>query len=165
MHHLIQILFLWRNSHLHKFESAASSSPDFYNDMDSDMDSDGGYGGLPESTEVKDYLKQPKDKMLYEYDFGDGWEHIIELEKKVPKENNKAYPYCVTGRSMAPFDDCGGIDGFYDLLEAVENKDHPEHNDMKEWLADCFGVTDLSERKFDKDELNEAIDDNMPLFE
>lgn len=150
---------------LHKFEKIRGRN-DYYQDdfEDDDFGFDGGYGGLDEKKSINEFLKEPKDKILYEYDFGDSWEHLILLEKKVAKESDKTYPLCVTGRCMAPFDDCGGIGGFYDLVDAIENADHPEHEDMKNWLQDVFGVTDLSERKFDKVALNRAIADNLEIL-
>lgn len=164
LHVLIQILFGWQNSHLHKFEKIRGRYEYPEDPFDEDFGFEDNFGGLDEKKSINEFLKEPKDKIGYEYDFGDSWEHIILLENKVPKESNKTYPLCVTGRSMAPFDDCGGIGGFYELVDAIENADHPEHEEMKNWLDEVFGITDLSQRKFDKDALNRSITNNLEIL-
>jgi hypothetical protein len=51
-----------------------------------------------------------------------------------------------------PPEDCGGVSGFYNLLEIIGNKKHPEHEEMLEWLGD-----DYDPEYFDKDEINELL--------
>jgi len=59
-------------------------------------------------------------KAIYTYDFGDSWEHGIVLEKRLPVEHNITYPVCIDGQLACPPEDCGGIPGFYDLVEALK---------------------------------------------
>jgi hypothetical protein len=60
-------------------------------------------------------------KALYEYDFGDSWEHSIVLEKQLPVDPNMAYPVCADGQLACPPEDCGGIPGSYDLVDALND--------------------------------------------
>ena len=56
-------------------------------------------------------LSKPKQKMIYEYDFGDGWEHEILLEKVLPRDSMVRYPRCLGGARACPPEDCGGVHG------------------------------------------------------
>lgn len=68
---------------------------------------------------VKKYLKKPSDQALYRYDYGDGWEMDIILEKILLKKKNKAYPVCLEGELAGPPEDCGAIPGYYECVKAV----------------------------------------------
>ncbi len=83
-------------------------------------------------------LQEPKDKIIYEYDFGDSWEHELLLEKVLAPDPAIRYPICVTGKRACPPEDCGGIWGYAELLEALASPNHPEHASMLEWAGDDF---------------------------
>ncbi len=87
------------------------------------------------ATEVpmKKLLKKEGDGVLYCYDFGDGWEHTVTLEKILPREENIAYPICLDGALAGPPEDCGSISGYYDCIAAVKNQDNKE---LLRWLGD-----------------------------
>jgi Plasmid pRiA4b ORF-3-like protein len=91
-------------------------------------------------------------KIVYTYDFGDGWEHGIVLEKGLPIDPNMAYPLCTGGRSACPPEDCGGIGGFYNLLEALQNPRHPQHEELLEWLGE-----DYDSEKFSIEAINQIL--------
>ncbi len=84
-------------------------------------------------------------KAAYEYDFGDGWEHSVALEKVFPSEREKDYPACTGGRRACPPEDCGGVYGYYSLLEIISNPDHDEYEGTVQWLGGSYGPD-----KFDK---------------
>ena len=77
-------------------------------------------------------------KFVYEYDFGDSWEHIIVVEKIIPFDPAQALPICVKGKRACPPEDVGGIWGYETYLEAIQNPDHPEHAMYLEWGGDDF---------------------------
>ncbi len=83
---------------------------------------------------ITDYFKEIGKSITYEYDFGDGWEHIILLEGILLKENGVKYPKCIAGERACPPEDCGGVDGYYNLLEILGNPNHPEYQDYVAWL-------------------------------
>ena len=91
-------------------------------------------------------------KIVYTYDFGDGWEHGIVLEKGLPVEPNMAYPLCSGGRGACPPEDCGGLGGFYNLLEALQNPRHPQREELLEWLGE-----DYDPEKFSSEEINRIL--------
>jgi hypothetical protein len=77
-----------------------------------------------------------KSKLIYEYDFGDGWEHVIEVQKIVEPETGVEYPVCLAGKKACPPEDCGGVWGYYELLATIADPDHEEHEEMLEWLGE-----------------------------
>jgi len=92
-------------------------------------------------------LKKEKDKLQYMYDFGDGWEHEVVLEKILPFEPGAMLPVCLEGSRACPPEDVGGIPGYEMFLEAVSDPSHPEHEDMLKWVGGEFdpGRFDLAE--------------------
>lgn len=65
-------------------------------------------------------------RFAYTYDFGDNWEHILEIEKSIPPEAGVSYPLCVDGARTCPSEDMGGIPGYKDFLKALNDPSHPE---------------------------------------
>lgn len=85
----------------------------------------------------------------YAYDFGDGWQHRIELEKIIPRHENIEYPRCLAGRRACPPEDCGGIGGYANLLEALADPDHEEHEQLLTWVGEEY-----DSEAFDPTEVN-----------
>jgi Plasmid pRiA4b ORF-3-like protein len=131
LHHVLQIAMGWQDYHLHEFEIEdrrfGPSDPD-----------DAGMGFESPEDERKSRLSsvlgKPGAEALYTYDFGDGWEHDIVVEKVLPPETGMRYPACVDGKLHCPPEDCGGILGFHDFLDAISNRLHPRHKEMRDWI-------------------------------
>ncbi len=83
-------------------------------------------------------LGRAGSKAIYTYDFGDTWEHSIVLEKRLTDDPNLTYPICTDGQLACPPEDCGGIPGFYDLVEALNDPNHERHEEMLDWIGDDF---------------------------
>jgi len=81
---------------------------------------------------------QPHPKLIYTYDLGDSWEHAIVLEKQLPVDPIASYPVCTDGKLACSPDDCGGIPGFYNLVEAFADPDHEQHKELRDWLGHDF---------------------------
>ena len=73
--------------------------------------------------------------MRYVYDFGDNWNHKVTLKKILPKEEKIKYPICIAGANACPLEDCGGVWGYYNMLEIINNPKHKEYKDTMEWLG------------------------------
>ncbi len=76
--------------------------------------------------------------LTYEYDFGDGWEHDIVVERLVPmpQPNSPAWtPRVMDGARAAPPEDSGGAHGFEQLVAALSDPDHPEHEECRQWVG------------------------------
>lgn len=88
--------------------------------------------------------------MSYTYDFGDTWEHAILLEKRLPADASVHYPVCIGGKRACPPEDCGGIYGFYNLLEILGDPEHEEHEEMLEWAGEfdpeAFSVDEVNQK-------------------
>jgi hypothetical protein len=145
LHDVLQAAMGWTDSHLHMFragdvEYGVPSEDDWTEVLDE------------RKSTLADVLPGAKSKMVYEYDFGDGWEHDIVVEKVLDAEPGATFPVCVTGRRACPPEDCGGVWGYGELLEAIKDPKHPEHNAMLEWVGYEFDPEEL-----DVDEINAAL--------
>ena len=89
-----------------------------------------------------------KFKFFYLYDFGDSWEHEILVEKVLEADLEIDYPICIKAKRACPPEDCGGTWGYRDFLEAIQDPEHPEHEEMLAWVGGSFDPDDA--------ELNEA---------
>lgn len=139
LHKALQCAFDWDDAHFHHFEFGETlivdkkASPDFFDDP---------YSPRPVVDERKyklfDFLRQPKQKLIYTYDFGDDWRHLIVLEKLLPPEAlpGKRIVRCLAGANAAPPEDCGGPPGFEHLKIVFADPNHPEREEMTEWLGD-----------------------------
>jgi len=145
LHNIVQNAMGWENGHLHQFIIGGT----YYGD---EMLLDEGDVEDEAKFKLNKVVKRPKEKFIYEYDFGDGWEHQLEVEKILPAEPDVRYPRCVAGKRACPPEDCGGVWGYASLLEAIGDPDHPEHEDMSEWVGD-----DFDPEKFDLDGVNKIL--------
>ena len=82
---------------------------------------------------LRDVLKPRKTTIDYLYDFGDSWEHRRTVTRVRPGDPHASYPRYVGGERNASPEDCGGIPGFHDMLDALADPDHPNHADATEW--------------------------------
>lgn len=87
---------------------------------------------------ISDLLKKEKDKIVYEYDFGDSWEHDVILEKILPFDEKLSYPVCIKGKMHCPPEDVGGISGYEQMLEILKQQEHEEYESYIDWLGDGF---------------------------
>ena len=90
--------------------------------------------------------------MVYEYDFGDSWEHNIRLEKILPFDPDAVLPLCLKAKGACPPEDVGGIWGYSNFMEALSDPDHPEHTEYKEWVGGGFDPA-----AYDIKEVNEML--------
>ena len=149
LHYVLQAAMGWDNDHLHDFRIGKQR----YAEPDPD-DPPMGPGATADEGAVRlsRVLGKAGAKAVYTYDFGDGWEHGIVVEKILPPEEGRAYPVCVDGKRHGPPEDCGGVGGYYNLLEAVGDPEHDEHEEMREWLGD-----DFDPEAFSVDEVNRRL--------
>lgn len=134
LHEVIQAAMGWLNCHMHQFVVGGTligvqDDNDFGLDMDVEDE---------RKWRIDHVLRGEKDKLHYEYDFGDDLQHQITLEKILPFDPKERLPRCVTGRRACPPEDCGGIWGYEELLEILDDPTHPEYDEILEWLGDEF---------------------------
>jgi hypothetical protein len=138
LHVAIQDALGWLDYHLHEFEMKSPSKgrkvrigiPD-EDGFDRSI-----YPGW--KLRISDYFAMDNKKARYLYDFGDGWEHNVVLEKILPRETGKQYPACIDGKRACPPEDCSGAHGYEHLLEVIMDPSHAEYQELIEWLGDDF---------------------------
>lgn len=144
LHECIQNAMGWFDCHLwefyHKHERYGC---DFLCEEDPDVE----HAGMVRLSEVA----QVGSRFHYIYDFGDGWEHTIKVEAIHQAKRATEYPRCTAGRRNCPPEDCGGIYGYYDLLEVFANPEAPENAERLEW---CEG---FDPEEFDVAEADAAV--------
>lgn len=145
LHRIIQVVMGWEDYHLHQFISQGT----YYGPRipELEMKDEG-------AVKVSEIAPAEKAKFIYEYDFGDSWEHDVLVEKILSAEAGTHYPVCLTGKRACPPEDCGGIWGYYDLLETIQDPKDPEHADMLDWLGEGFDP-----EAFDLDVINRELKD------
>ena len=134
-HHIIQASFGWTNSHLYEYSPEGIGSDPVITHPEFEPENE-----YRNSLRFKlsKYFVNKGDKIIYTYDFGDSWEHSIVLEKRLPVDPNTTYPICTDGQLACPPEDCGGVPGFYDLVEALADPNHERHEEMLDWIGDDF---------------------------
>jgi hypothetical protein len=132
LHLALQAALGWTNSHLYEIRArdVGWGEPD------------PGWGDGPldaHKARLADVLEDVGTKTLrYLYDFGDGWEHTIKVERILPATPGIAYPRLVEASGRCPPEDVGGPWGYADLLVALRDPKHERHAEFKEWIAEDF---------------------------
>ena len=146
LHSVLQVAMGWSNYHLHQYRVGRSyigiPDPDFDMDVKDER-----------KVYLQDIISNLKDSFVYEYDFGDGWEHKIVLEEFHPFDFSES-PLVMKGKKACPPEDCGGIWGYSNFLNAIQDPKHEEHESMLEWVGGEFDPDE-----FDMNFINKKLDD------
>jgi hypothetical protein len=150
LHDVLQLAMGWTNSHLHQF----TQGDRFFGMQEDGFGMDDEEGPEDERAfKLSDLLAAETESLGYEYDFGDSWEHQLLLEKVLPAEaGKKQAPRCLGGARACPPEDCGGAWGYEQLLETLSDPQHPEYEDMREWVGGEFDP-----EAFEIDQVNKAL--------
>jgi hypothetical protein len=147
LHDVIQTATGWTDTHLHVFSTRSGD----YGIPDPEL------GHRNErNARLAQFLQQPGDRIHYSYDFGDGWEHDIVLEKRLNPEPGAQMPACLAGKGVCPPEDCGGPWGYADLKQALADPRHEDHESMLEWLG-LESAEGFDPAAFDLAEINEVL--------
>ncbi len=146
LHTILQRTMGWMGGHLHQFRAdgltwGTNSFESF---------------GPPVISErratVEDALSGVGARFTYDYDYGDGWQHTVVVEKVLDPASGQKYPVCLAGQRRCPPEDCGGPPGYDRLLSVLANPSHPEHAEMKAWAGSFFDP-----EAFDLDAVNRSL--------
>jgi hypothetical protein len=149
LHHTLQVVMGWTDSHLHQFVVSGPLGKVYYGEPSPDDFLD---VKNEKRTKLNQIAPAEKGRFSYEYDFGDGWDHQILVEKILPAVDGVRYPLCLTGKRACPPEDSGGIWGYAELLQAIQDPSDPEHAERVEWLGEGFDP-----ERFDLDEVNGSL--------
>jgi hypothetical protein len=143
LHQILQVAMGWEDYHLHQFVvhgtgyGVPGSGPGLRNEKNVNLSQIAPEVGLT---------------FVYLYDFGDNWDHIVLVEKILDAKAEVDYPVCLEGKGACPPEDVGGIWGYYAFLEAIQDPNHPEHDDMLEWVGGEFDP-----ERFTQDHVNSML--------
>jgi hypothetical protein len=158
LHQIVQRAMEWEGYHLHHFIIGDPRRRALYVTAKEEMER--GFGFMEDQMDEKEviignFLQNIKDKIVYEYDFGDGWEHVISLEKIVEGNEATLTPFLISAKGACPPEDCGGAWGYENLKEIMANpKDNKEeYKDMSDWL----GVKKWDAKEVDVDDINLSL--------
>ena len=151
LHAVIQVAMGWTNSHLHQFivgkrlYSDPSFGLDEFEDDPRVLDEN--------KTTILEIAPRARSAFVYEYDFGDSWDHRITVEKILDADPAEGrFAECLDGERACPPEDCGGVWGYEDLLKTIRNPKHEEYESMMEWLGGKFNP-----EAFDRDKINKYL--------
>lgn len=143
LHQAIQGAFGWCDYHLHKFEFKKPGLLIRETWEEDDLAESRGCDVLEEGTQIGTLITE-NPRFIYTYDFGDTWEHQILMEKEV--EYEYSYPQVLKYKGDNIPEDCGGIGGYYDLLDKLDDPEAEDHDLMEEWACQQgMGEYDLDE--------------------
>jgi hypothetical protein len=147
LHDILQIVMGWEDYHLHMFTIEGSIYGDPVDDEYGDLDT------IDEANfKLNQVIHREGQRLSYEYDFGDSWDHTLLLEKILPPQEGVRYPFCLKGKRACPPEDVGGVWGYKNFLEAIRNPDHDEHEEYMTWIGG-----DFDPETFDLQEVNNCL--------
>jgi hypothetical protein len=88
-----------------------------------------------EKIKINQIITYEKQEFMYVYDFGDGWEHTVILEKILDVDPSVKYPKCIAGARACPPEDCGNYPGYKKICEIMKDPTDPEYESTLEWLC------------------------------
>jgi hypothetical protein len=139
-HDLIQRVMGWSDSHLHSF---VVGDVEYYDEPDAPfpdiisriLDHSGvlaaaaGFGGFPGRTlpsrgvRLSELKLAKGGRLSYTYDFGDCWEHELEVaDLDFKPEDPDRRRGCLAGARACPPEECGGVRGYRRLVELLERR-------------------------------------------
>ncbi|MEA2109826.1 MAG: plasmid pRiA4b ORF-3 family protein [Pseudomonadota bacterium] len=142
LHDVIQIVMGWTDSHLREFTIGNKR-----------------YTEYPESKEdglvcgryrLGDLIKQKGRTFRYLYDFGDSWDHELVLEEnRYFNPEPRTELACLEGERACPPEDVGGVPGYFEFCNALNDPSHEEHESYMEWSGG-----DYDSERFDSESIN-----------
>ena len=151
LHAVFQLAMGWTNSHLHQFKIGDS----FYSDPLFELNQ---YEDDPvirdeKSVTLMELDLNPGETFLYEYDFGDDWRHQIKVEDILPHDAKQSKAArCLDGSRACPPEDCGSVVGYGDVIAAMNDQNHEDHEAIIEWLGGRFDP-----EYFESDRVNSVL--------
>lgn len=151
LHDVIQVVMGWQDYHLHQFTIGKKRYTEY---PESKIDGlECGYHRL------EDLIKQKGRTFLYEYDFGDCWEHEILIEDSRYHDPDLQRPVvCLDGARACPPEDVGGIRVTFEFCHAIKDPSHESHKRYKEWSAGFPGHDgDFDTERYDINWVNDEL--------
>lgn len=157
LHQIIQAAFGWLDYHLYKFEFNKTvvtihdddyAPGELYGEDFTELDS--------KATTINE-LFDTNDICIYEYDFGDSWEHEIIIEKRLKDTKKNSVPECLGGAGQRPPEDVGGTGGYENFLDIISDKKNPERDEMLSWAEKDTGGRIYDPKYFSINEVSRSL--------
>ena len=130
LHDVFQAAMGWTNSHLHSFRVGEGLYGMHFDDYpEEEIDE--------KEVSVLQVLRGHKS-FIYDYDFGDSWEHEVKIEDLTWSRNGLKFAVCLVGANACPPEDSGGVSGYEHLLEVLADPSHEEYQHLVEWVGGSF---------------------------
>ncbi len=147
LHVVLQLVMGWTDSHLHMFQlkdgRRASDEGQRFSGLaafglEEDLDED--------EISLAEAFPRVRSKLLYEYDFGDGWRHVVRLVARVnPADLSEPLPHAVAGARACPLEDSGGPGGHETLVRALADEPEDEWaEELLDWVDDDYDPEEFS---------------------
>lgn len=156
LHDILQIAMGWTDSHLHHFVMGPGPLDRSVAPFLTPFDVEEGEQGMADAdVRLDEVLANPGDRLYYEYDFGDGWDHLIRLESIKPWTAGAPLATCLDGRRACPPEDVGGVPGYEEMLDMLAGHtadlDPGWVEQVLTWLPegydpDAFSVEEVNEQ-------------------
>jgi hypothetical protein len=147
LHEAIQVAMGWLNCHLYEFEAGGTR---YINPEDDEPDMITGWKDATRTRLHK--VARVGSRLIYSYDFGDGWEHDVVVEAAEQTNVVPLWAECLEGARSCPPEDCGGPWGYEELLQKLADPSDPEHEELREWVG-----ADFDPEAFDLELVNELL--------
>jgi len=148
LHRVLQVVIGWEDYHLHQYIVDGV----FYGTKDPDFEVIGSETVNERGVKLYQIAPDIGSRFVYEYDFGDGWQHQVVVERLLPAKAGATYPVCIAGKRACPPEDVGGVWGYSDFLQVIRNPAHPERDEMLEWAGG-----DFDPEEFDMEYVNDLL--------
>lgn len=110
-------------------------------------------------TKIRECFKEIDDECIFAYDFGDGWQFSLKLEKIIQNEETKA-PLAIEGEGYGIFEDVGGTYALEEIYKQFKNKNGEMYDSISDWLEE----TDKDLTVFDMDDMNKNLKSRIRMF-
>jgi len=146
LHYIIQIAFGWDDVHLNRFHIRGKDFGVYH---------DGGmsFADHPEKVFLSAFSFRLRERFLYEYDFGDLWQHEVRIEKLLPVDPKKNYPVCIDGKHAAPPEDCGGALSYMQMRKNLKYR-AVFGDDADDWEDEKLEYPSFDPDKFSRRNVN-----------
>lgn len=158
LHAVIQAAFGWHGYHLYRFELPGMVVTDDAPDYTTAELWGEGVERLDPGTTLISPLLDAHQRCLYEYDFGDSWEHEVVVERRLKEDRRYAVPVCLAGARHRPPEDVGGVGGYEQFLETIMHLDDPERKESLEWAQKDTGGRLFDPEHFHLNEVNQRLE-------
>lgn len=148
VHEVIQAAMGWTDSHLHRFRTGRDHQSAYFVTT---IDIEEGEDGVREdATRLDQLVATEGDRLWYQCDFGDDWDHVLSVENVLDEPATPAR--CTGGNGACPPEDCGGIGNFEQL--ATWARSGYDHALVPEFFDDADEAHDGLPQSWQPDQLD-----------